>query len=85
MTITPERLARIRGLGDDELRTVIECDGAIDDLLWEVDSLRSMVLSLTSLLRSTQEIVNIGGRPDSDLLGKAAALADELAGKGGAR
>jgi hypothetical protein len=85
MTITPERLARIRALGDDELRTVIECDGAIDELLWEVDSLRSVVLSLTSLLRSTQEIVNLGGRPDADLLGKAAALADELAGKGGAR
>ncbi|MFC1409198.1 hypothetical protein ACEZCY_11115 [Streptacidiphilus sp. N1-12] len=51
MTITPQRLAAIRVLGDDEFRDVLVMDDAVEDLLAEVDDLRDTVRRLALVLR----------------------------------
>jgi hypothetical protein len=65
MTITPERLAAIRVLGEDEFRDFVDMDDAVEDLLSEVDSLRTVVRSLAVFLRDTQERANRGATPNA--------------------
>jgi hypothetical protein len=82
MTIAPERLAAIRLLPQDEFAGCCELNDAVDDLLGEVDELRTVVRSLTVLLRGTCDTLILGGRPNIADLHRAALAADEVAGGG---
>lgn len=80
MTITPERLAAIRLMPDDEFAGCCELNDAVDDLLSEVDNLRTAVRALAVLLRGTCETLEAGGRPDLANFRFAAVAADAIAG-----
>jgi hypothetical protein len=80
MKLTPERLAFIRALSGDEFRDFVVMDDAVEDLLSEVDGLRTVVRSLAVLLRGTCDTLILGGRPNIANLHRAAVAADEIAG-----
>ena len=77
MSITPERLAAIRVLGDDEFRDVLVMDDAVEELLAEVDDLRSELLRMAQVLRRRHDRRNGPARP---ILADIGYLADELEG-----
>jgi hypothetical protein len=78
MTITPERLAAIRVLGEDEFRDFVVMDDAVVDLLSEVDSLRTVVRSLAVFLRDTQERAGWGAMPNVANLHFATLATEEI-------
>ncbi|MFC6595214.1 hypothetical protein [Kitasatospora paranensis] len=80
MSLTPERLAQILALGDDELRTDGDTMDAIEDLLTEVDNLRASLLSLSVLLNNTAYTVEAGRTTDAAALRHAAGVAYEQTG-----
>jgi hypothetical protein len=80
MSLSAERLAAIRAMGEDEFRTLIESDMAVDNLLAEVDRLRSAFGSMAVLLRSVADRIDGGVTPDPCVLRAAALCAAEFAG-----
>ncbi|MHA6762014.1 hypothetical protein [Streptacidiphilus sp. PAMC 29251] len=80
MSIAPERLAAIRLMPDDEFAGSCELNDAVEDLLGEVDNLRSAVRALAVLLRGTCETLELGGRPNLVNFRFAALAADAIAG-----
>jgi hypothetical protein len=78
MTLTPERLAAIRVLGEDEFRDFVVMDNAVEDLLSEVDSLRTVVRSLAVFLHDTQERANRGATPNLANLHLATVAVEEI-------
>jgi hypothetical protein len=80
MSLSPERLAQIRAMSDDEMRDFVQADAAVDDLLREVDDLRDTVRSLAVLLSATADLIMLGRTPDVVALCRAADRAYEIAG-----
>jgi hypothetical protein len=78
MSIAPERLAAIRVLGEDEFRDFVVIDDAVDDLLSEVDSLRTVVRSLAVFLHNTQERASRGATPNVANLHFATLATEEI-------
>jgi len=79
MSLTPERLREIRALGDDEFRTTFDLDTAVDDLLGEVDGLRTALRSCSVLLDAIGDRIALGGTPDLPNLRHAARTAHDIA------
>lgn len=80
MSLNPERLAQIYAMSDDELRDFVQADAAVDDLLREVENLRTAVRSLANLARTTADLLAMGEAPDLANLYRGAALANEIGG-----
>lgn len=72
MSLSPERLAEIRALGDDELRTVIDSDQAIDDLLTELDRVRESLRGQVAVLHRAADGLLFGGPSDEMALRRVA-------------
>ena len=77
MSIASERLAAIRVLSEDEFRDVLVMDDAVEDLLNEVDDLRSTVRRLAQVLRGLHNRRTGPARP---LLADLGYVADEAEG-----
>jgi hypothetical protein len=78
MSLTPERLAAIRVLGEDEFRDFVVMDDAVVDLLSEVDELRTVVRLLAMYLHGTHESVKRGPITNTANLAFATAAAEEI-------
>jgi len=78
MSITPERLAVIRALGEDEFRDVLVMDDAVEDLLSEVDDLRGTVSMLGLILLSARNEISAVSLPDLATLSNAVAGVERI-------